>query len=160
MLNLHTKPPTANQFYRLPTMVPTTSKLVSDSPTVHTGPMDFNPNAAPHLCDPGEKAGKNNPEIANAHEWTLLLKLSTAASTGNVNIVKIHRSIFDLLHSANPNLYFKIQSGSTVTNVNKFPKGSDYKTTFQHKETGKQFIVAHTVRSLKAATGSNTVTLL
>lgn len=130
-------------------MAPTISTLVSDNPTVQTDPMAYDANAAPHACDPGEKADENGPVSDDNKEWTMLLKLSTAACTGNVNIVKIHQAIFDLLHSSDPSLYFKTQTGLKITSSKDFPKGTDYETTFQHKETRKIFIVAHTVGSAR-----------
>ena len=130
-------------------MTQTTSTMVSDDPTQHTDPALWNSNAAPHGCDPGEKADEFDPELTNSHEWTMLLKLSTAACTGNVNIVKIHRSILDLLLSADPDLYFKTLNGTKITSSNDFPKGPAYENSFQHKETRKQFIVATTVGSAK-----------
>jgi hypothetical protein len=130
-------------------MALTTTSLVSDDKTDPNEPEASNSNKSPHPLDPGEKPFENADETPNNTEWTLLLKLSTAATTGVVNIVKIHRTIIEHLIAADSTLYLKTKHGTKISSSQHFPKGNEYETTFEHKETRKQFIVAHTVGSTK-----------
>jgi hypothetical protein len=131
-------------------MAPTTSSLVPDDRTDANAPATYDDNAHSHPCDPGENPFQNDAELADAPEWTMLLRLNTMASAATVNIVKIHRTLFELLQTADPTMYFKTVTGTKLSSSHDFPKGTTYESTFKHKETRKTFIVAHTVGSSKS----------
>jgi hypothetical protein len=77
----------------------------------------------------------------------MLPRLNTVSSAATVNIVKIHRILLDLLHSADPTIYFKTNNGTKILASQDFPKCNEYESTFNHKETRKNLIITHTVRS-------------
>jgi hypothetical protein len=130
-------------------MALTTTSLVSDDKTDPNEPEAYNNNKSPHPLDPGEKPFENEDQTPNNTEWTLLIKLTTADSAGTVNIVKVHRTIVEHLIAADATLYLKTKQGNKISSSQHFPKGNEYESTFEHKETRKQFIVAHTVGSTK-----------
>jgi hypothetical protein len=91
----------------------------------------------------------NEPEIGKDSEWTMLMKLATTDSDDDVNIVEIHRHILELMQQADPTVCFMAADCSKIEQAENFPTGNAYKTKFRIKETRKQFLVAHPVRSEK-----------
>ena len=81
-------------------MALTTTSLVSDDKTEPNEPEAYHRNKSPHPLDPGEKPFENADETPNETEWTLLLKLTTADSTGTAKIVKVHHTIIEHLIAA------------------------------------------------------------
>ena len=95
-----------------------------------------------------DDTNEKNP-ASEVTEWTMLVKFMINSGDKAINIVKLHRTIFSLMHSTDDTLVFKTLDGSTITSLDDFPKGADYATHFQSKETKKQFVLAHTVYSKK-----------
>ena len=98
---------------------------------------------------PMDSTNERNP-ATEVKEWTILVKLMTNGSDKAVNIVKLHRTIFSMMLATDDTLVFKTFDGSTITSLDNFPKGAEYATHFQIKETKKQFVLAHNVYSTKS----------
>jgi hypothetical protein len=89
------------------------------------------------------------PDLREVTEWTMLMKLAASDDDDDVNIVEIHRNILRLMQQADPTVCFMAPGGSKVDKDANFPSGPQYKMKFRIKETRKQFLVAHPVRSDK-----------
>jgi hypothetical protein len=130
-------------------MAPTISSRVTEDTEP---PQEFH-DSAMHQDDAEDttvrKLFEKDPDLAEVTEWTMLIKLATGDNDEDVNIVEIHRNIFRLMQQADPTVCFMATAGRKVTNADAFPSGNDYKMKFRIKETAKQFLVAHPVRSDK-----------
>jgi hypothetical protein len=78
-----------------------------------------------------------------------LVKLVTGGADNDVNIVKIHHDIISQMRTTDPTLSIKTKDGAIITKDEDFPAGKAYKQQFDMKETKREFIVAHTVYSIK-----------
>jgi hypothetical protein len=80
-------------------------------------------------------------------QWTMLVKLATADIDDDVDFVKIHRTIFQLMMKADDKLTFMTKDGSVLDSIKQFPKGEAYKDAFTTRETKNMFLTAHPVNS-------------
>jgi len=130
-------------------MAPTISSLVTDDTEA---PQEFH-DTAMHQEDAEDatvrRLFEERPDLSEVTEWTILIKLAAGDNDDDVNIVEIHRNILRLMQQADPTVCFMATGGIKVTNANNFPSGPQYKTKFRIKESRKQFLVAHPVRSDK-----------
>ena len=95
---------------------------------------------------------EENPEQnidweCETEQWTMLVKLATADIDDDVDFVKIHRTIFQMMMTADDKLTFKTRDGSVLDSTNTFPKGDAYKAAFTTRETKNMFLTAHPVES-------------
>jgi hypothetical protein len=92
---------------------------------------------------------EENP-AEKVEEWTLLVKLVTSSTVGDVNIVTIHRDIISKMRKTDPTIGIVTETGETIMNDEDFPGGNDYERKFEMKETKNQFTVAHKMFSSKS----------
>ena len=109
--------------------------------------------AMPQVNNVTARAEKNPEENIDweceTDQWTMLVKLATADIDDDVDFVKIHRTIFQMMMTADDKLSFKTKDGTTLDSTKNFPKGAAYKTAFTTRETKNMFLTAHPVVSAK-----------
>jgi hypothetical protein len=97
------------------------------------------------------RAEKNPEECIDwdreTDQWTMLVKLATADIDDDVDFVKIHRTIFQMMMTADDKLTFVTKDGTTLKSTKQFPKGEAYKEAFTTRETKNMFLTAHPVNS-------------
>ena len=81
-----------------------------------------------------------NPEAdidwdCKTDQWTMLVKLATADIDDDVDFVKIHRTIFQLMMQADETTTFRTKDGTILDSTKNFPKGAAYKEAFTTRET-------------------------
>jgi hypothetical protein len=95
---------------------------------------------------------EKNPEATidldrETDQWTILVKLATADIDDDVDFVKIHRTIFEMMMKADEKTTFMTKDGTVLDSTKNFPKGAAYKEAFTTRETKNMFLTAHAVNS-------------